>query len=341
MSLHAVITTINRPTEAVKKFEDLFGQWLHIVADKKTPKRWRCGKARVMTLGSQLAHPNRMLRALGTGIPIGHYARKNLGYLNAMQEGAELIYDTDDDNIPNEWWKTRGPNCEAVRLDRTREWCNVYQHLSVETAPFWPRGLPLDQIHVFSGKGEKRAVAYCPVQQGTADSDPDVDAVFRLVFPSSTPTFDLHLSVLLPPQTWCPFNSQTTWWFKEAFVLMYLPSFVTFRMTDIWRSFVAQRCLWEAELGVAFHSPAEVYQKRNKHNLMRDFADEIPGYMQNAELCRRLAKLRLKSGPLKDTASRNLVRCYEDLHKGGFVSKAECLLVRFWVDCVDCALTTP
>lgn len=341
MSLHAVITTINRPTEAVRKFEDQFGQRLHIVADKKTPKRWRCGDARVLSLDRQLKAPDRKLRALGNGIPIGHYARKNLGYLVAMQEGAELIYDTDDDNIPNEHWKTRSANCEVARLEGTGEWCNVYRHLSIEPVPFWPRGLPLDKIHADASRIRDQINVYCPVQQGTANHAPDVDAIYRLVFPISAPNFDLYQSVILPPLTWCPFNSQTTWWFKEAFFLMYLPSFVSFRMTDIWRSFVAQRCLWEEGFSVAFHAPAEVIQLRNKHDLMRDFVDEIPGYLHNTEICRRLAKTRMKTGPRGAVTGVNLVRCYESLHKGGFVCKDELRLARLWVDHVEHTLYGP
>ena len=37
-------------------------------------------------------------------VPYNHYTRKNIGYLYAMEQGAEIIYDTDDDNIPYENW---------------------------------------------------------------------------------------------------------------------------------------------------------------------------------------------------------------------------------------------
>ena len=32
--------------------------------------------------------------------PLRHYARKNIGYLLAMRDGAEIILETDDDNLP-------------------------------------------------------------------------------------------------------------------------------------------------------------------------------------------------------------------------------------------------
>ncbi len=53
-------------------------------------------------------------------------------------------------------------------------------------------------------------------------------------------------------------------------------------MTDIWRRFIAKRCLWELGSGVVSYAP-EVLQDRNEHNLMRDFVDEIPGFSRNHE----------------------------------------------------------
>src|SRR5581483_5657775 len=102
------------------------------------------------------------------------------------------------------------------------------------------------------------------------------------------------------------FNSQTTWWWPEAFPLLYLPSFCSFRMTDIWRSFVAQRCLWELGHGLVFHA-SEVIQERNQHNLLRDFGDEVSGYLQNSRLTAALQELRLQPGPA--AAGANLIAC--------------------------------
>ena len=97
------------------------------------------------------------------------------------------------------------------------------------------------------------------------------------------------------PDVWCPFNSQTTWWFPAACPLMYLPSFCTFRMTGIWRSFVAQRCLWAMGSALTFHQ-AEVIQQRNVHNLLKDFEDEVPGYLRNESICEIRENVKLKPG---------------------------------------------
>ena len=109
---------------------------------------------------------------------------------------------------------------------------------------------------------------------------------------------------------------------------MYLPTHCTFRMTDIWRSFVAQRCLWELGYGVVFHPP-EVIQERNLHNLMRDFQDEIPGYQHNEEIVRCLNEVKLKSGV--ESVHDNLLACYGRLVSRGFFPDAEMSLLRAWL----------
>src|SRR5262249_19555895 len=90
-----------------------------------------------------------------------------------------------------------------------------------------------------------------------------------------------------------------------------------------------QRCLWELGHGVVFHAP-EVIQQRNLHNLLRDFKDEVPGYLNNAVLVRRLDELPLASGA--GAVRDNLVRCYEELTTAGLFPREELTLVRAWVD---------
>src|SRR5205807_7157091 len=126
----------------------------------------------------------------------------------------------------------------------------------------------------------------CPIQQGLSDENPDVDAIYRMANPLPV-LFDKANSVSLGKNSWCPFNSQNTTWFKEAFPLLYLPSYCSFRMTDIWRSFVAQRIAWTCGWSILFHQ-STVRQDRNDHNLMTDFKDEISGYSNNALICKSL-----------------------------------------------------
>jgi hypothetical protein len=261
-------------------------------------------------------------------LPVDHYSRKNLGYLEAIGRSATLLFDTDDDNAPLPHWRPRNAETEARQVEQLG-WVNVYQWFSSDF--IWPRGLPLEVLQK-SRKTTTDAmssrVVECPIQQGLVNGSPDVDAIWRLMFDREF-SFNEAPSVWLAPGAWCPFNSQSTWWFPKAFPLLYLPSFVSFRVTDIWRSFIAQRCLWEVGYGIAFHAPESV-QQRNAHNLLRDFQDEVPGHLNNSRIIAILERLQL--GGETEPIEHNLHRCYEALVSADIVPKQEISLVEAWID---------
>ena len=158
-----------------------------------------------------------------------------------------------------------------------------------------------------------------------------MDAIYRLVMPLPQ-TFRDDRRVALTEGSWCPFNSQNTTWWREAFGLLYLPAYCSFRMTDIWRSFIAQRIAWVNGWGVLYHEP-NMWQERNEHNLMRDFEDEVPGYLNNSKICEELEGLGLESGV--DKIGVNLRVCYEKLVEMGLVDARELDLLEVWNECID------
>ena len=100
-------------------------------------------------------------------------------------------------------------------------------------------------------------------------------------------------------------------------------------MTDIWRSFIAQRIAWANDWAVLFHEPT-VRQERNDHNLMRDFRDEVPGYLNNDAICEALGQLRLSSGV--EHIGENLQVCYEALVGMALIDRQELRLVEAWIE---------
>ena len=62
-----------------------------------------------------------------------------------------------------------------------------------------------------------------PIWQGLADRNPDIDAIYRLTQPLPVHFDKTKLRIALAEGSICPFNSQNTTWFREAFPLMYLP----------------------------------------------------------------------------------------------------------------------
>lgn len=140
---------------------------------------------------------------------------------------------------------------------------------------------------------------------------------------------ECRASVVLQAGNWCPFNTQSTWWWPIAYPLLYLPSYCSFRTCDIWKSFIAQRCLWELGYGITFHAP-EVFQDGNQHDLDCDFADEVHGYTRNKEIANVLSRLQLGSG--KARIGDNFHRCYEALVAARIFPSAELELVELWLE---------
>ena len=99
-------------------------------------------------------------------------------------------------------------------------------------------------------------------------------------------------------------------------------------MCDIWKSFVAQRCLWALGAELVFHAP-EVVQDRNPHDYRRDFEDEVPGYLHNARIAEILAGLFLAPGAA--AVADNLRACYAALVGAQIFPPAETALVTAWL----------
>ncbi|SDN14166.1 Protein of unknown function, DUF288 [Methylobacterium phyllostachyos] len=321
-----VITTINSPTRAIVEIArdapQLNAQFV-IVGDSKSPAGFHQDGALYLDLEAQRHSGFRY----GAVAPAKHYARKNVGYLRAIADGATVLIETDDDNIPRpEFWAPRSATVKA-RIHEAAEWTNVYAWFSGQ--PIWPRGLPLDKVRVSPPAIDtlSEVEVYCPIQQGLADENPDVDAIYRLVLPLPL-DFEQREPVALR-HSWCPFNSQNTTFFKPAFPLLYLPYYCSFRMTDIWRSFVAQRIAYANDWGVLFHS-ATVFQERNEHDLMRDFEEEIPGYLHNTRIRNTLCGLDIPIGEAEIPAAMRL--CYQALIDIGVVGAEEMGLLEAWLE---------
>lgn len=330
--MKAVITTIQAPTPSVAKVilqlpsaEDLI-----VIGDKRGPHSYTAGVT-FYDFERQIDQlPFRMARIL----PDGHYARKNLGYLIALSQNADLLYETDDDNYPLPGWmpyKSTELSEVIESQPASAPWVNAYLPFARKDGPFiWPRGLPLTHLRAEGVLSERRS-RFSPVHQALVNHAPDVDAIWRAINRDPYNFAQVKTALALAPHTYCPFNSQNTWWFPEAYPLLYLPSMCSFRMTDIWRSFITERCLSEQDLNIMFHGP-DARQDRNEHLLLRDFEQEVPGYINNNKLVEHLANAHLQKGRSLSTSLANLQICYETLVANRILPKTELPLVASWAE---------
>lgn len=317
-----VITSINSPTKSVKEFASIKNLQLYVVGDKKTPTDW---KYPGVVYISPIDQENDKF-SLSKKLPFNHYSRKMIGYLHAINEGADFIIDTDDDNIPYENFSF--PHFNGLYdtiVDQSSDFVNVYELFT--EMKIWPRGLPLELINKKTIYPEelKQQNSEIGIWQGLADNDPDVDAIYRLT--SDIPcNFEKRAPVVLEEGIVCPFNTQNTKIRKELFPLLYLPSTVTFRYTDILRGLVAQPIMWLYNYKLGF-SEATVFQERNPHNYFKDFLSEIPMYQTT-----RVVVKAVKNCLDPDVSiSENLIKAYEALKEINVVEKEEIDLLNSWL----------
>ena len=323
MDKFIVVTTINKPSKAINAFAK-FSDWqLVVVGDRKTPVNWSCTNAIYLSPDQQI---NSGLKIVLT-LPWNHYARKMVGYLEAIRRGASLIVDTDDDNIPYPEWYIAPFHGIFDLSPPGRGFVNIYQQFTDQH--IWPRGFPLDRILDSTGKIPEKEWQQQEVQvgiwQGLANGDPDVDAVYRLTNGKSC-IFNKRVPIVLDEGTLCPFNSQNTAFRSELFLLLYLPAYVNFRFTDILRGLVAQPILWATGYRLGFLE-ATVFQERNPHNYIRDFESEIPCYLHPYEVIDTVTGA-VKSGM---SVADNLITAYEQLRRIDIVTDDELKLLSAWI----------
>lgn len=324
MKKYLVITSIAKPNKSLKIIENKakknFVDVL-IVGDKKSPKNFKLKNSTFLSLQDQ----SKFKFSYTKKCPINNYSRKNIGFLIAIKNKANLIYDVDDDNEPmNNFFILNKIKKKNFYLSNVG-WVNIYNYFSKKN--IWPRGFPLSEINKKKNKLKYKKITICPINQRLANKDPDVDAIYRLV--NNKPlNFKNFQDIALGKKAWCPFNSQNTVWHEIAFPLLYLPAYTSFRMSDIWRSFIAQRICWENNWSILF-SNSTVVHKRNKHDLIKDFKDEIPGYLKNFDIAKSLDNLKLKKGV--HNIFLNMVKCYTLLCNKKIIDQKELSLLNNWI----------
>lgn len=319
MNKYIVITTINPPRDEIYAFSK-FSDWqLICIGDRKTPKNWKVDKVIYLNPTDQ----NKEFTDFSKIIPWNIYGRKNIGYLYAIKNNAHVIADTDDDVFP---YDTYAPDInkrkKIVELSGAK-YINIYKYFT--KLPCWPRGFPLEYINKKIVIKEKIKKIYAPIQNSVIDKDSDFDAIYRLISNKQV-TFKKEGEFALAKGTFCPVNSQNTFFYPEVFPLLYIPFFVNPRVEDILRGYVAQRILWEINANLVFMYPTAYTNNRNEHNFSNDFKSEIPLYVDTIRLTQLLESLTLSSD-----ICRSLIKVYDALAKNGFVKKGETTLVKAWI----------
>jgi hypothetical protein len=275
MKKFIVTTTINSPTIATRKFCEFKDWTLVVVGDTNTPhleyKYLDC-----IYLSPDMQET--LNKELSDIIGWKSIQRRNLGFLFAYQQGADIVATVDDDNIPYDDWGKVVYVGQEIECDLYESEHGVFDPLSVTYRnEVWHRGYPIEYVptrHRVEYKGKtKRKVL---VQADLWDGDPDIDAIARL---SIKPNVKFNIPGPYGSTSISPFNSQNTFLSREV-----IPYYAVFpyvgRMDDIWGGYIIQHYFPNSVV----YNKASVYQDRNVQDLITNLENEIIGYRNTLKL---------------------------------------------------------
>ena len=340
----AVLTTIWEPSEAVRRQVKLHNWCLVIVSDRKTPAPYETGWVEGEGNGEVVVLTTKVQETMDSPfvhtIPWSHFGRKNIGYLYAIMHGASVIWDFDDDNMLKFWIPGAAPakapsldavvdimaGNEATGVDvlqpQGHNWptYNPYPVLGAPNLPSWPRGLPLadikkEQCSNTTVTHTKLPVKSIAVLQSLAEVQPDVDAIYRLTMSMPRPfafkRTDETRPLMIPTGVLTPYNAQATLHFESAFWALLLPITVHGRVSDIWRSYVAQTLFWDCDLQVGFISRPLVVHDRTEHSDLADLDAERDLYMKSEHLVKFLGSWKATGTTLPERIEELWIALYE------------------------------
>ena len=275
-----VITTINPPTEATRRFCDITNQKegfnLVIVGDTKTPhdkyRELEHDYTNVTYLDPE--QQDKLYPELSNIIGCKTIQRRNIGFVYAYDNGCDVLATVDDDNIPYPNWGDNIYVGEEVTYDGYEPIRSPYfDPLSVTKDNYvWHRGFPIQHLQVrhdveYRGIQSKK----CLVQANLWDGDPDIDAMARLTHKPCVRYNDI--TGPFGSEAIAPFNSQNTFIAREVIPYYAVLPFVG-RMDDIWGSYIVQAHFPNSVV----YDVATVFQDRNVQDLVTNLENEVIGY---------------------------------------------------------------
>lgn len=268
-----VSTTINSPTEAIRRFDSLPDWHLVVIGDKKTPGGY------VLDRGTYIGPDDqeRIDKELSDAIGWNSIQRRNFGFIVAKQMAADVVACVDDDNLPYPEWGKDLLVGRATQVNMYETDLPVFDPIGATNYPhLWHRGYPLQLLATRDYSRRRLATIVPQVQADFWNGDPDVDAICRMEHAPNC-RFDESLFPLAS-QTMAPFDSQNTFVAGELLADYFLFPHVG-RMDDIWASYYVQ-----ARGAVLVFGKPSVTQERNVHDLTEDMRKEYLGYEHNLAL---------------------------------------------------------
>ena len=279
MKKFIVCTSINKPTVAIKKFDNMKDWQLVVVGDKKTPKNYKLKNGIYLSPKKQ----EKIDKKLSTLIGWNCIQRRNFGILFAWKNNADIVAVVDDDNIPYKHWGKNLLINRKINVNFYNTNALAFDPVSVTNHKnLWHRGFPIQILKKKSKIKKRKKIIKADVQADFWNGDPDIDAICRMehhpVCKFKSNYFPLASNKI------SPFNSQNTFLSKKVLPFYFLFPHIG-RMDDIWASYY----VLSKGFKVVYDKPS-VFQKRNEHDLTKDMVKEFIGYENNLKLIKDLKK---------------------------------------------------
>jgi hypothetical protein len=302
---HVVFTTIFYPEllrayhANLKIFGHLDDTCVWVVGDRKTPPQV-ADLCREVTdhglLTTYLDCPwqeqwGRRYPDLSARLPWNNETRRNVGYLQALEQGCERLISIDDDNWPTDddfvgGHSLTGQPWTGEVIHEEKGFHNVCAGLRFEPArAVFPRGFPFKLRGMVNEPRHIRPAK--PVTVGVTAglwlNEPDIDAITWLNGRVLGKAYTGPDAFVLDQSTWSPINTQNT-----SVIRQLIPAYLCIpmgwdvpggkiqRYGDIWGGYFLQAVLKGTPWCAAFGRPLADH-RRNPHDYVDDLRQEFWG----------------------------------------------------------------
>lgn len=341
-----VTTTINKPTFFEGYLDNIqnYGHDLDqidflVVGDLKTPLGVRdyCTEladeygadVRYLGVEDQIEWlESRGLAELDDYLPYNSIQRRNIGYLQACERGADVIVSLDDDNLARDDdiagdFATVGEEQEVLEVSAPNNWYNCASMLEYEnedSRDVYHRGLPYSRRNEEQEYSFTRTERNVMVRAGLWFDVPDIDVITHLErSPRANALRDKFKDelVALGGGTYCPVNTQNTAFHTDLMPLIHtipmgddVEGMEISRFDDIWLGFFAEKILHAMDGTVAYGTPISTHD-RNTHYLKKELEHEAIGIRLNEVVVDILETIEI-SGSTYNECYRDLISKFRD-----------------------------
>lgn len=280
MKIALVLTTINVPTVLALYRKCDPSVHFYVMGDLKTPDLDVCALLHEIPNHSYYGYDFQSNLGYRCHNAIGpnSLARRNIGFLEALKGGADVVVTIDDDNYPisrDYFARYEGVfrwAFDGIKASGRDGWFDPGQFL---VPPVVQRGFPIQVKH--RPKFEPVIDAKVGVASGLILGDSDMDAYTRIGKAPMVGDVAMLAQVgcVVDPRTYTIFNSQNSA-IRREFVPAYFMAPGVGRYDDVYASLIVQRIMREREYHVHLGQPL-VLQERNEHNLITDLRAEVEG----------------------------------------------------------------